>query len=201
MLLASGTVGWPPVRRHLGGVVPIPPSSTSITVRAEGTGFNRHKQTSLDQSLALLINPGRAHADNDYYNQVVGGCPTNSTGASELGGLQPIQDLWGHTNETNEGPQRDLANSLSQCSNYTNAWTNNPTQCKYEDELFTERVQDIINAHDLTGNPLFLYWAPHIGENMLEMCAGAAASKPHRRSALPHRSRWYMLDPKPCLLL
>lgn len=107
---------------------------------------------------------GLGVSDNDFYSQVAGGCPANTTNTGE-GGIQQIQDLWGHTNETNEGPQPELANSLAQCSNYTNAWTNNPAECKYEDELFTERVENIINTHDLSGDPLFLYWAPHIGES------------------------------------
>ena len=53
-----------------------------------------------------------------------------------------------------------------------NSWecsqANQPASCRYEDEIFLQKVLDIIAAHN-PSDPLVLFWAPHIAHAPLEV--------------------------------
>ena len=80
------------------------------------------------------------HHANDYWTSI-DGTVCNKT---------DIVDLF----DTDQG-----ANSLN------NSWlcsqSNQAPGCRYEDEIFLERVLASIEAHD-PSQPVFLFWAPHI---------------------------------------
>jgi arylsulfatase B len=83
---------------------------------------------------------------NDYWNS-----------AATLCGTVPIIDLW------------DTASpALGQNNSFACSQSNQAPGCVYEDDLFTNRVLNIIAAHD-PAQPLFLYWAPHIAHVPLEV--------------------------------
>ena len=73
-----------------------------------------------------------------------------------------IVDLWGQPAGGIEGPAFGFNNSW-ECSQ-----TNQLPSCKYEDEIFVEQVLATIAAHD-PATPLFLFWAPHIAHEPLEV--------------------------------
>ena len=95
---------------------------------------------------------------NDYWTSVD---DTLCAGGSGQGNIS-ITDLWSQPAGGSEGPAAGLNNSWS-CSQ-----TNQSADCKYEDELFAERVLATIAAHD-PATPLFLFWAPHIAHAPLEV--------------------------------
>jgi arylsulfatase B len=59
----------------------------------------------------------------------------------------------------------DLFDTDHGASTLNNSWlcsqSNQAPGCRYEDELFLERVLATIEAHD-PSQPFFLFWAPHI---------------------------------------
>ena len=74
-----------------------------------------------------------------------------------------IVDLWGKDpGENSDGPRVGHNNSW-ECSQ-----ANQPASCRYEDEIFLQKVLDIIAAHN-PSDPLFLFWAPHIAHAPLEV--------------------------------
>lgn len=59
----------------------------------------------------------------------------------------------------------DLFDTDHGANSLNNSWlcsqSNQAPGCRYEDELFLERVLSTIEAHD-PSQPFFLFWAPHI---------------------------------------
>jgi len=80
---------------------------------------------------------------NSYWdNTCTGWCPYNSN--------TKWTDLW-----HNDGPAIGLNNSWA-CSQATQL-----EGCKYEDDLFTDHLVGVVQAHPDPAQPLFLYFAPH----------------------------------------
>ena len=66
----------------------------------------------------------------------------------------------------------DLWATSSPAKGRNNSWlcsqTNQAAGCVYEDEIFVEEVLANIAAHDVS-KPFFLFWAPHIAHEPLEV--------------------------------
>ena len=94
------------------------------------------------------------HHANDYWTQLDGGeCKPNPAKNLSL----PIVDFW-----SENGPGNTLNNS------WTCSQSNQAPGCVYEDEIFVEAVLAFIAAHDVS-QPFFLFWAPHIAHEPLEV--------------------------------
>ena len=72
-------------------------------------------------------------------------------------------DLWGQDpGQSSDGPLFGQNNSWA-CTQ-----KNQAPGCRYEDEIFGDKVLATIAAHD-PADPFFLFWAPHIAHAPLEV--------------------------------
>ena len=95
------------------------------------------------------------HHANDYWTSIDGdSCPL---AAAKPNKTTMVTDLW-----ATSAPATGRNNSWL-CSQ-----ANQAAGCKYEDEIFVEEVLANIAAHDVS-KPFFLFWAPHIAHEPLEV--------------------------------
>ena len=77
------------------------------------------------------------------------------------------QDLWQSDMQT-QGPAKDIANTLAECSSQTSGvWSTNPA-CIYEEYMFQDNLLNVIDTQD-PEIPLFMFWAPHSVHEPLEV--------------------------------
>jgi len=89
---------------------------------------------------------GYWHHANDYWQHTEEMCSGSA-----------VRDLWEY-NATFDGPAHWLANGAD-CSQKNQAPAGQ--RCVYEEELLTDRVIEVVGAHD-TSSPMFLFWSMHL---------------------------------------
>ena len=134
------------------GFAGIPRNMTCVAEKLATTGYQCHQVGKWDAGMATWEHTpkGRGfhtslnyfHHDNDYYTEYVAD-PIQIFPSCE----HNITDLW-----DTDKPAKTLNGTA------------------YEEELFANRVYDVINSHD-TSEPLFLYYAPHIAHEPLQVPA------------------------------
>eukprot|EP00756_Hemistasia_phaeocysticola_P054128 Hpha_TRINITY_DN30070_c0_g1::TRINITY_DN30070_c0_g1_i1::g.21442::m.21442/K12375/ARSI_J; arylsulfatase I/J len=158
----------------ISGYSGIPTKMTSIAEKLSSAGYIAHAVGKWDVGMATPRHTpsGRGYRSwlgyfnhcNDYWTSVdkcgMGSCP----------GDAEMVDLW-EQNGTTSRPGWGLNNSRTQCSQQKQSHG-----CKFEDDMFAERVVDIISGHNVTAGPLFLFWATHGIHGPLE-CPDATLDK------------------------
>eukprot|EP01064_Diplonema_japonicum_P008406 TRINITY_DN15861_c0_g1_i1.p1 TRINITY_DN15861_c0_g1~~TRINITY_DN15861_c0_g1_i1.p1 ORF type:complete len:522 (+),score=73.66 TRINITY_DN15861_c0_g1_i1:57-1622(+) len=134
----------------ISGYTGIPRNMTGLAEVMKSGGYSTHMYGKWDAGMATVEHTpqGRGYDDslhyfhhmNDYWNMTIGEC--NGTG---------VVDLW----ETNM-PARGL-NNTDDCSQQAQH-----RHCVYEEELFTNRVLNVINN---PARPFFVFWSAHIVHN------------------------------------
>jgi len=137
------------------GFAAVPRNMTGIATKLKQAGYATHMFGKWDAGMATPDHTpqGRGydtslnyfHHANDYWTERNGACSGT-----------PIVDLW-----NTDHPAVNLTDPAS-CSQQAQAG------CVYEDQLFQTHVISTINNHDVS-TPLFIYWAPHIVHEPLEV--------------------------------
>ena len=124
----------------IGGYAGIPPKMTGIAEKLRSVGYETHMV-------------GKWHAGDVTPAQI----PAGRGFDTSFGYLRGANDYYTERDgQCNKTPVVDLWDTDKP------AWGVNGTgPDNYEEALFTERVQQVINNRDTT-KPLFLYYAPHI---------------------------------------
>lgn len=149
----------------VGGFAGLPRNLTTIATVLRKAGYATHHvgkwdagmQTAsdhtplgrgYDSSLIFFMHENQYWDDTSYFT-----CGPH--------GDRTIVDLWEHSENVTQGPARTLNQSWA-CSQATQEG------CQYVDDIFLQRVLDIIAAHD-PATPLFLSWTPHGVHSPLEV--------------------------------
>ena len=143
-------------RDRVGGYQGIPTNMTGLAAVLRRANYQTHCVGKWDVGMATEMHHPRSrgyqswlgyfHHSNDYWKHTVEKCD----------GV-PIKDLW-RFNATYDGPALELLNG-PHCSQENQEPAGE--KCTYEEEVFTNEVLRIIEAHDLA-QPLFLFWSLHL---------------------------------------
>jgi arylsulfatase I/J len=135
-------------RDPVSGFSAIPRNMTVISAKLKLAGYSTHMVGKWDAGMATFDHTPRGrgfdtslhyfHHANDYWTEGAGNC----------GRGHPVLDLW---DTDHPGWNESNPNTCTQ---------DQQSGCIYEDDLFTKRVLNVIQAHDPT-TPLYIYWAPH----------------------------------------
>eukprot|EP00041_Stephanoeca_diplocostata_P016857 m.334494 g.334494 ORF g.334494 m.334494 type:complete len:565 (+) comp20507_c1_seq2:254-1948(+) len=148
-------------RDPIGGFQGIPTNMTGIAavLRRGHIKYRTHIVGKWDVGMATELHHPRArgyeswlgywHHSNDYWTHTVDHCGTDNT---------LVRDLWLY-NATYDGPAPAEYRNGPSCSQ--NNQTPQGERCIYEEALFTTRVLDLVNFHNVS-EPLFLFWAMHL---------------------------------------